>query len=67
MIMVADVTISPKEVDFLRMFDAVNHVVHVPVDLRRSSPDEEIVKYALEHKALIVTRDKASVTTRQSS
>ena len=58
MIVVADVNISPKEVNFLRTFDAVSHVVHVPVDLRRSMPDEEIVKYALEHKALIVTRDK---------
>ena len=58
MIVVVDVNISPEEVDFLKTLDAVSHVVHVPVDLRRSMPDEEIVKYALEHEALIVTRDK---------
>ena len=28
------------------------------MDLHKSMLDEDIVKYALEHKALIVTRDK---------
>ena len=46
------------EVDFLRELDVVERVVYVAQDLRRSMPDSEIVEYALENDALIVTRDK---------
>ena len=58
MLVVADVNISQDEVDFLRGIEAVERVVYVAQDLRRSMPDEEIVEYALENDALIVTRDK---------
>ena len=58
MLVVADVNISQDEVEFLRGIETVERVVYVAQDLRRSMPDEEIVEYALEHDALIVTRDK---------
>ena len=58
MLVVADVNISQDEVDFLREIEAVERVVYVAHDLRRSMPDSEIVEYALENDALIVTRDK---------
>ena len=58
MLVVADVNISQGEVDFLRELDVVERVVYVAQDLRRSMPDSEIVEYALENEALIVTRDK---------
>ena len=58
MLVVADVNISQDEVEFLRGIDTVERVVYVAQDLRRSMPDEEIVEYALENDALIVTRDK---------
>ena len=58
MLIVADVNISQDEVEFLRGFETVEFVVYVAQDLRRSIPDEEIVEYALERDALIVTRDK---------
>lgn len=58
MIVVADVNISQVEVEFLKEIEGVERVVYVPIDLRRSMPDDEIVEYALEHDALVVTRDK---------
>ena len=58
MLVVADVNISQDEVDFLREIEAVERVVYVAKDLRRSMLDSEIVEYALENDALIVTRDK---------
>ena len=58
MLVVADVNISQDEVDFLREIEAVERVVYIAQDLRRSMPDSEIVEYALENNALIVTRDK---------
>ena len=47
MLVVADVNISQQEVEFLREIEIIERVVYVPVDLRRSMPDEEIVEYAL--------------------
>ena len=58
MLVVADVNISRQEVDFLKEIEAVERVVYVRHDLNKRMPDEEIVQYALEHNALIVTRDK---------
>jgi predicted nuclease of predicted toxin-antitoxin system len=58
MLVVADVNISLEEVKFLKEIEGVEQVVYVPHALRRTMPGEEIVKYALKHKALIVTRDK---------
>lgn len=58
MLVVADVNIPQVEVEFLKGTEGVERVVYVPVDLRRSMPDDEIVEYALEHDALVVTRDK---------
>ena len=59
MLVVADVNISQDEVEFLRGIETVELVVYVAQDLPRSIPDEEMVEYALENNALIVTRDKA--------
>ena len=58
MLVVAHVNISQDEVDFLREIEAIERVVYVARDLRRSMPDSEIVEYALGNDALIVTRDK---------
>ena len=58
MLVVADVNILQQEVDFLKEIEAVERVVYVAHDLNKSMPDEEIVQYAREHDALIVTRDK---------
>ena len=58
MLVVADVNISQDEVDILRDIEAVERVVYVAKDVRRSMPDSEIVEDALENEALIVTRDK---------
>ena len=58
MLVVADVNIPQVEVEFLKGTEGVERVVYVPVDLRRSMPDDEIVEYAPEHDALAVTRDK---------
>ena len=55
MLVVADVNISQQEVDFLKEIEGVVYVAH---DLNKSMPDEEIIEYALEHDALIITRDK---------
>ena len=59
MLVVADVNISQDEVEFperrLRQWSVSYYVAQ---DLRRSMPDSEIVEYALENDALIVTRDK---------
>lgn len=58
MLVVTDMNISQDEVEFLREIESVERVVYVACDLRRGMPDSEIVDYALENDALIVTRDK---------
>ena len=58
MLVVAELNISQQEVAFLRGIEAVERVVCVMHDLQKSMPDEEIVEYAREHDALIVTRDR---------
>ena len=55
-VMAAGVNISRAEVRPSQE-DRCRRVEYVPVDLHKSMLDEDIVKYALERKALIVTRD----------
>lgn len=66
MLVVADVNISQDEVDFLRGIEAVERVVYVAQDLRRSMPDSEIVEYTLETMRSSLHATRGSITTRRS-